>query len=202
MQFKRHSIGLINRSMATTLEMGRSGVAPRFPIIVSAKLMYSWPPTRPRRANPLPTPTGKRPRPHPLKGEIGSGRSLATISAGPLPRRDCNQWPPANILRGLMPPAPPSFETPTLPVSEPAHGIAHRPQGVRFTDGRYHEQTSARAGRGDRSNLFCRLCPAARGHGERGPYPEPRVPMQQAYAYAIPPNPHPPPDPRTPRGRK
>ena len=96
--------------MATTLRMGRAGVAPRLPIIVSAKLMNSWPPTRPRRANPLPTPTGERTKPHPLKGGIGSGRSLATISAGPLPRRDCNQWPPANILRGLMPPAPPSID--------------------------------------------------------------------------------------------
>lgn len=182
--------------------MGRSGVAPRFPIIVYAILLPSSPPTRPRRADPLPTPTGERPRPHPLKGERGSGRPLATISAGPLPRRDCNQWPPADILRGLMPPAPPSFETPTLLMSEPAQSIAHRPTGVRFADGRYSEQTSARAGRGDRSNLFYRLCPAARGHRGRGPYPIPGVPMQQAYAYAIPPNPHPPPDPRTPRGRK
>ena len=158
--------------------MGRSGVAPRFPIIVFAILLPSSPPTRPRRADPLPTPTGELPRPHPLKGEIGSGRSLATISAGPLPRRDCNQWPPADILRGLMPPAPPSFETPTLLMSEPAQSIAHRPTGVRFADGRYSEQTSARAGRGDRSNLFCRLCPAARGHRGRGPYPIPSVPMQ------------------------
>lgn len=84
-------------------------------------------------------------------------------------------------------------------MSEPARSIAHRPQGVRFADGRYSEQTSVRAERGDRSNLFCRLCPAARGHRGRGPYPIPGVPMQQAYAYAIPPNPHPTPrPPRTP----
>lgn len=199
MRFKLPSIGLINRPMATAKGMGWSGVAPRFPIIVSAKLMHSWTPTRPRRANPLPTPTGERPRPHPLKGGIGSGRPLATTPTGPLPRRGCNQWPPADVLRGLMPPAPPSFETPTLLMSEPARSIAYRPTGVRFADRRYSEQTSARAERGDRSNLFCRLCPAARGHRGRCPYPFPGVPMQQAYAYAIPPSPHPTPrPPRTP----
>lgn len=68
---------------------------------------------------------------------------------------------------------------------------------------KHHSSDVSHAGRGERSNLFCRLRDAARGIRQTVLIRQLRVaPPAITADSTVPPSPHPPPDPRPPTGEK